>query len=224
MIPFSDNLKNRNGFAYITLILILINTLIFFFELSLSGNSLNQLTTQFALDPGHITLASLISYQFIHGGWLHLIGNMIYLWVFGKSVEDHLGRVWFLIFYLTAGFIGGLAQSLISPNGSAIIGASASIAGILGAYLVWFPYARVKVLLPIFIIWAPVALPSVLVLVLWFGTNLISGYSSISSATPSGEAYIAHIGGFMFGILIAFLFKNFFQTHTDDYYETAIRT
>lgn len=203
MIPLKDNLLFPRRILSFTNLLILLNVIIFFFELTLPENQLNDLIYNYSLSAGHFSLIALISYQFLHGGWLHILGNMLYLWVFGNSVEYRLGNFKFLLFYLASGVVGGLIQMFLGGDGLPIIGASASIAGILGAYLIWYPYAQIKVLLPIFIIFTVVSIPALFILVLWFLTNIFNSYTNIVSSDVSNVAYLGHIGGFLFGIIVA---------------------
>ncbi len=204
MIPLKDTIPTQR-FPYVTVLLILINWVVFLFEVFGDQATTDQFITQYALIPGHLALLNFVSYQFLHGGWLHVAGNMFYLWVFGNNIEDRLGSFPFLLFYLSAGIVGGLTQVLLTHTPIPIIGASAAVAGILGTYLVWYPRSQVKVLLPIIFIWTVVTLPASFVLILWFLTNVLSGYSSLFSAQLGGVAYLGHIGGFLFGVLIAYL-------------------
>ena len=146
--------------------------------------------------------------MFLHGGWLHIGGNMLFLWVFGNNVEDRIGRLWYLLFYLASGIIASLAQLAVAPN-SVIpnLGASGAIAGVLGAYLVMFPRRRVYTLIIFFFITA-VYLPAFVVLGLWFVLQVFSGVGSLGSRvnTGGGVAFFAHIGGFAFGVVLALLF------------------
>ena len=151
---------------------------------------------------------SVFEAMFLHGGWLHIGGNMLFLWVFGNKVEDRIGRLWYLLFYLASGIIASLAQLAVAPN-SVIpnLGASGAIAGVLGAYLVMFPRRRVYTLIIFFFITA-VYLPAFVVLGLWFVLQVFSGVGSLGSRvnTGGGVAFFAHIGGFAFGVVLALLF------------------
>jgi membrane associated rhomboid family serine protease len=150
---------------------------------------------------------TILTALFIHGGWLHIFGNMIFLWVFGDNVEDRLGHFAFLAFYLVAGIVASLVQGLVSPASLVpVLGASGAIAGVLGAYLIFFPRATVRVVIPFFLlILIPIPVPAILMIGLWFLQNLFSGVATISSAAApdQGTAWFAHIGGFVFGMLIA---------------------
>jgi membrane associated rhomboid family serine protease len=158
-------------------------------------------------------LASIVTSVFIHAGWLHILGNMIFLWVFGDNVEDRFGHVAYLGFYLASGIVASLAQASIDPSSVVpVVGASGAVAGVLGAYLVWFPKATISVVIPFFVlIFIPLPVPAIVMIGLWFLQNLLAGYATIGSAgTPdAGVAFFAHIGGFIFGFaLVLLLFRN----------------
>jgi membrane associated rhomboid family serine protease len=152
-------------------------------------------------------LLSIVTALFIHGGWLHILGNMLFLWVFGDNIEDRLGHLPFLLFYLVAGIVASIVQGLVAPSSlTPVLGASGAVAGVLGAYLLFFPRATVRVVIPFFIlILVPIPVPAALMIGLWFFQNLFSGFASVSQAvTPDqGTAWFAHIGGFAFGLLVA---------------------
>lgn len=232
-IPLNDHIRRRT-FWFSTLALIAVNTAIFVYELSL-GPALNRFIFAYGLIParyttpqGAIILTNLIVFlipvftsMFIHAGWLHLIGNMLFLFVFGRSVEDRFGHGGFLLMYFISGF-GAAATDIMFNVGSHIptIGASGAIAGILGAYMISFPTARITTLIPLFIIFWTVQLPALLVLLYWFLIQFIAGFQflAIESATKGGVAWWAHVGGFILGILLAFAFpkkhRRFVQTRT----------
>jgi membrane associated rhomboid family serine protease len=154
---------------------------------------------------GKSVIASLFTSMFLHGGFLHIAGNMLYMWVFGNNVEDRMGPVVFLIFYLTAGVVAAYAQALPNPDSTTpLVGASGAIAGALGAYLVMFPSARVLTLVPIFFFLQLIELPAVFVLGFWFVLQAFQGVGSVQADT--GVAWFAHVGGFVFGALVALLF------------------
>lgn len=153
---------------------------------------------------------SILTSMFIHAGWLHILGNMLFLWVFGDNVEDRLGHLRYLFFYLVSGFVAALTQAFIDPASTVpVVGASGAIAGVLGAYLVFFPKATVRVVIPFFIlIFIPIPVPAILMIGLWFLQNLFSGVVSVTdtTATGGGVAFFAHVGGFLFGALVVLLF------------------
>lgn len=201
MIPYADNVARRLNQTPAVIILVILNAVVFIYELmQISIGRVDFL--QFALSSQSYYY-TILSYQFLHGGWVHLIGNMLYLYVFGRTVEDYIGSIRFILLFLVSGVIGGLAQVLLFDTTAPIIGASASIAGIMGAYAVWFNRAQVKAILPIFIFWTTITLPVLLTLGLWLLTNLFNGYASIIGRDSANVAYFSHIAGFIFGLLIA---------------------
>ncbi|MBI4456504.1 MAG: rhomboid family intramembrane serine protease [Acidobacteria bacterium] len=218
MIPFRDNIPSRS-FPFATLFLIGVNCATFLYELSL-GRRLTLLILQFGVIPARFQLTpslqmiskngvDLFTSMFLHGGWIHLLGNMWFLWIFGDNVEDLMGHFRFLVFYLSSGVVGGLVHiffNLESPLPS--IGASGAVAGVLGAYLVSYPFARVLTLVPLFLFWPIVELPAMLVLGSWFLIQLLNGTVSLDPTMGSSDqvAYWAHVGGFLSGItLLGFL-------------------
>jgi rhomboid family protein len=216
-IPINDHI-HRQTFWAATLFLILACTAVFLFELSI-GRDLNQLVFYFGIIPARYTvrpglvfghplvfLVPIIASMFLHGGWLHLIGNMLFLFVFGRSVEDRFGHGNFLLIYFLSGFVAAGAH-IVMNAGSVVptIGASGAIAGILGAYLVSFPTARITTIIPLFIIFWAVQLPAVLILGYWFLIQFVAGFQmlNIESATAGGVAWWAHVGGFIAGMILA---------------------
>ncbi len=217
-IPLNDNLR-RHTFWFSTLALIAMNAVVFAFELSL-GPSINRFILTFGLIParystvhGAIIITNPVDFlvpaftsMFIHGGWLHLIGNMLFLFVFGRSVEDRFGHGQFLLLYFLSG-LGAAITSIFFSMGSRVptIGASGAIAGVLGAYLVSFPTARITTLIPLFLFFWTVRIPALLMLVYWFAIQFVMGYQmlAIESATGEGVAWWAHVGGFILGMLVA---------------------
>ena len=155
-------------------------------------------------------LISIITALFLHGGWLHIVGNLLFLWVFGDNVEDRLGHFGYLLFYIAAGIVASLVQIAVNPDSvTPIIGASGAVAGVLGAYLVLYPRATVRAIIPFFIlIFIPLPIPAWVMIGLWFLQNLVSGYASIADAASpdAGVAWFAHIGGFVFGAILVWLF------------------
>ncbi len=155
-------------------------------------------------------LVSIVTAMFIHGGWLHIIGNMLFLWVFGDNVEDRMGHLGYLVFFLAAGAVASLLQGIMEPASVVpVLGASGAVAGVLGAYIVWYPNATVNVVIPFFIlIFIPIPIPAFIMIGLWFLQNLLSGYATITEAAGAsqGVAWFAHIGGFLFGALLVALF------------------
>ncbi|MBI2767471.1 MAG: rhomboid family intramembrane serine protease [Chloroflexi bacterium] len=154
-------------------------------------------------------LLTIVTAIFLHAGWLHILGNMLFLWVFGDNVEDRMGHFGYLLFYLVAGVVAGLTQAFINPDSvTPVVGASGAIAGVLGAYIIWFPRATVRVIIPFFIlIFIPLPVPAVVMIGLWFLQNLLSGVATLGNvnAPDAGVAFFAHIGGFVFGAALVLL-------------------
>jgi membrane associated rhomboid family serine protease len=210
VFPIGDDNTGRQLTPVVTPILIGINVLVFFLELAGGDRFILNwafIPANFAANPG-ANIITILTAMFMHGGWLHLLGNMLFLWIFGDNVEDRLGRAKYLIFYLLAGIAGTLAQFALMPHSTVPnVGASGAIAGVLGAYILMFPRQRVDVLLGR----AVVAMPALLVIGAWIAIQLVSGVGTIAytdeSANLGGVAYMAHIGGFAAGFLMAFLLR-----------------
>ena len=161
-------------------------------------------------DPaGLLELAqSILTSMFLHGGWVHVVGNLLYLRVFGDNVEDRFGSMQFAAFYVLAGVAGALGQYAADPTSSVpMIGASGAIAGVLGAYIVLFPTARIVTLFPVFIFLTFIEIPAVLFLGIWAAQQLLNGYLSLGPAAPTQVAWFAHLGGFAFGLSVGLLYQ-----------------
>ncbi|HYK05817.1 MAG TPA: rhomboid family intramembrane serine protease [Thermoanaerobaculia bacterium] len=219
MIPLRDD-NPRRTFPFVTYILVGVNVLAFLWELSL-GQSLQDALFQIAFIPARFWLPgnwvpdvlTIIISMFLHGGLLHIGSNMLYLWIFGDNIEDRLGHGKYLVFYLACGFLATYAHAFFSP-GSRIpaIGASGAIAGVLGAYLVLYPHARVLTIIPIIIFITIREIPAIFVLGIWFVLQLFSGVGSLGvtdAQDMGGVAYFAHIGGFVAGMVLIVLFGGF---------------
>jgi membrane associated rhomboid family serine protease len=214
MIPLRDENPSLRP-PVVTRVLIALNVIAFVYELML-GPGLRGLFLSWGLVPARITaalagegnlvpaLATALTSTFLHAGWLHLIGNMWYLWIFGDNVEDQLGHVRYLLFYIVAGLASGVLHVAFN-RGSTIptVGASGAIAGVLGAYLTLFPRARVITLVPLIVFFQVMSLPAVVVLGLWFVFQFFSGALALAytSGSTGGTAWWGHIGGFAFGVL-----------------------
>ncbi len=216
MIPLRDN-NPRRTVPVVTYTLIVLNVLAFFWQLSL-GPNLERALFQIAFIPARywipgnwvFDLYTIVVSMFLHGSLMHIGSNMLYLFIFGDNIEDRLGKTRYLIFYLLCGFLATLAHAVFSP-GSRIpaIGASGAIAGVLGAYLILFPHARVMTLLPIFVFITVRELPAIVILGLWFVLQLFSGVGSLGvrdAQDMGGVAYFAHIGGFVAGMALIAIF------------------
>ena len=217
MIPIGDNIPTER-FPFVTISLIVVNLVVFVYELGLGSElaaffAANGVVPQnvgieaFTADPRGLS-GRFVSSLFIHGGWLHLGGNMLYLWIFGDNVEDRLGPLKFLAFYLASGFLATGAHILSAPESSeAIVGASGAIAGVLGAYLVMFPGARIFILIPLLIFFPVISIPAVFALGFWFLEQVVSGTGALGDSTASvNVAWWAHIGGFLAGMVIVRFF------------------
>lgn len=215
MIPLKD-MTPRQSFPVMTLVLIGINIAVFIHQITLPGPAGDAFIRTYGLVPSHISLAlaghhytlaqALIPFftcMFLHGGWLHIIGNMWFLWIFGANVEDRMGPLPYLFFYLLCGIGSGVSEVAFSW-GSHIpsIGASGAISGVLGAYIVLFPKSRILTLVPLLIIFFLWKIPAVVFIGLWFLMQFVSGVASIGSAENGGIAWWAHVGGFLLGLLL----------------------
>jgi membrane associated rhomboid family serine protease len=207
MFPIGDDNSSRRTFPLVTYILIALNVLFFFVELS-GGDAFIEkwafVPARFLVNPG-VDFLTIFTAMFMHAGWLHLGGNMLYLWIFGDNVEDRFGHLKFTIFYLLCGLAATFAQLAFSTGSNVPnLGASGAIAGVLGAYILLFPQARVNVLMGRGLI----PMPALVVIGLWISLQFFSGVGSIANtADTGGVAYMAHIGGFIAGIVLTFLFR-----------------
>jgi membrane associated rhomboid family serine protease len=212
MIPLKDNVPTRT-FPIITIAIVLVNIIIFVWSRTLSSGSEADFVYKYALVPKELLVSfssrpdllpynvlTIFSSMFLHGGILHVGGNMLYLWIFGNNVEDVLGHGRFVIFYLCSGLVAALVQCSFDPGSSVpMIGASGAVSGILGAYLLLFPTARVKTLIFIFIFITTVEIPAMLLLTAWFLVQILF-------SRGQGVAWFAHIGGFIFGLVTIKIF------------------
>jgi membrane associated rhomboid family serine protease len=210
MIPIRDNAP-ISSIPFITYLLIVVNAAVFIWMLALPENLLDNFILRFALIPSEIVsginLYSLFTSMFLHGSIAHIIGNMLFLHIFGDNTEDRLGHINYLIFYLMSGLAGALLQILINPLSSIPnLGASGAIAGLLGCYLVLFPNHKVDILIPIGGLLRTTPIPSSMMLLYWIVFQLFAGFGSLGA--EGGVAYFAHIGGFLFGILVGLFAKN----------------
>ncbi len=206
MIPLYDTLHSRR-FPLVNWLLIAVNVLVFLYELSLSPAGLDRLTRTWGLVPAQLLARpaalwiTILTSMFLHGGWFHIISNMWVLFIFGDNVEDRLGGFRYLIFYLLSGVAAAVLQALILPTSRVpTIGASGAIAGVLGAYLVLYPRAKVASLVPILFIFTIIEIPAFLFLLFWFVSQLFSGWLTLQGTAGAGVAWWAHVGGFLFGM------------------------
>ena len=216
MLPLSDRNPSRTT-PVVNDLLIAANILVFFWELSLGPDIERDLflvgfvPERFWLAPFYpVNLIRILISMFLHGGWLHLGGNMLYLWIFGDNIEDRLGKARYTTFYLVAGIVAGAFHYLTSPSSRLpTVGASGAIAGVLGAYILLFPKAQVTTLIPIFVFVMIREIPAIIVLGLWFVLQLFVGVASVGvpdAQNAGGVAYFAHIGGFVAGALLVNVF------------------
>jgi len=220
MIPIRDD-QPRFSTPYVTYFLVALNTLVFLIELSVgmqSQHALNAFVYQFGVVPAHVTAAlggsprlsladafvPILTSMFLHGSWLHIIGNMWVLWIFGDNIEDYLGHFPYLIFYLVTGFVASVTHILLNlQSNMPTVGASGAIAGVMGAYFVLYPRSRVLTIVPLIIFFTFWWLPAWIVLGYWFVIQLLSGTTiAVSSSSGGGIAFWAHVGGFVAGIIL----------------------
>jgi membrane associated rhomboid family serine protease len=207
MIPLRST-ERIYSTAVVTASLIAINTLIFLYQATLSPYALNTLVTQWGIVPDQMRglgLLTLFTSMFLHGGWMHLIGNMLFLWVFGRNVEDLIGGAKFAAFYILCGLAAGVVHVAVNAySRQPTIGASGAIAGVMGAYLIKFPRSRIVTLIFIFFFVTTAEIPAAFILLYWFAIQFLSGFGSLASNdyTGGGIAYFAHIGGFIAGMLL----------------------
>jgi membrane associated rhomboid family serine protease len=208
MIPLRST-ERTYAPAIVTGILIAINTAILLYEETLTRAGMERFVMQWGIVPDRLSLTSLFTSMFLHAGWLHLAGNMLYLWVFGRNVEDLIGSARFLMFYLLCGLSAAVVHVIFNAfSPTPTIGASGAIAGVMGAYLVKFPRARIITLVIFIVFFTTLEVPAAFLLLFWFAIQFFSGFGSIGSAdyTGGGTAWFAHIGGFVAGMLLIRLF------------------
>jgi membrane associated rhomboid family serine protease len=227
VIPLRDDVPSRTVPA-VTFALVGLNVLVFFYQLSLqlapepgAHRAAEEFVREFGVTPcrlmGHCRVPegaphpvlTIFTSMFLHGGLLHLAGNMLYLWIFGNNVEDTLGHVRFVVLYLVSGLAAAVAQTLIAPASAIpMVGASGAVSGVLGAYLLLFPYATVLTLVTFGFFWRFIHLPALVVLGLWIVFQFLSGYLSLGAAgAEGGVAFFAHIGGFLVGMALLFVLR-----------------
>lgn len=207
MIPLRALLARQSA-PVMTLLIIGLNVFFFLDEMARAPYFREQFIEQYALIPDQLHLSTFVTSMFLHGGWLHLIGNMWFLWVFGSHIEDAMGPAKFAIFYLISG-IASAAVQFFTNLGSPVptIGASGAIAGVMGAFLILYPRVRVVTLIFIIVFVTTVDIPAAFMLLYWFAIQLLSGLTSVSTVTNAqGIAWFAHVGGFLAGILLVRVF------------------
>jgi len=235
MIPIKDIIPRRQT-PFITYLLIAVNTFIFFIEVSLPPDVLNSVFYIFGLVPARYTHPAwayfvglhidnywpFLTNIFLHGSWFHLISNMWALWIFGDNVEDRMGHIKYLIFYILCGVFASLTHFIFNANSTIpAIGASGAISGVMGAYMIMFPTSRIITLIPIFFIPYFIEIPAIIYIGFWFISQFISGtFSIFVGQNAGGIAWWAHIGGFIFGVIMHRFFKNAYsrECYPDEYY------
>ena len=210
MIPLRDVIPSRTT-PFVTVLLIVVNVAVFLFELSL-GDSVDAFVFDFGLVPASFSVLTLFTSMFLHGGFLHVGGNMLYLWIFGDNVEDRVGHGRFLLFYLLCGTAAAVAQTFMQPDSRVpMVGASGAVAGVMGAYFVLYPHSKIVTLLPIFIFIQLIEVPAIIFLGIWFLMQFVSGVGSIGAAAEGrmagGIAFWAHVAGFVAGVLGVLVFR-----------------
>jgi len=192
----------------VTIALIVVNVLVYLHEFWLSlvdPYALNRFMDLYSLRPAYFNIENVFTAMFVHAGWLHVLGNMLFLWVFGDNVEDILGHGKFLLLYLACGFAAAMAQVAMDPSSRVpMVGASGAIAGVMGAYLLKFPRSRVVMLFFLLFIFT-FDVPAWLMLVYWFALQIFGGFGSITEASQGGTAFFAHVGGFVTGMVLIHL-------------------
>ncbi|HYE76231.1 MAG TPA: rhomboid family intramembrane serine protease [Blastocatellia bacterium] len=240
LFPLGDDNSMRRSVPVVTWTLIAINILVFLYQLSSDAFTYGYSVVPFEIVNGKDLVSpavinqrgqmieapnfpgptpiylTLFSAMFMHGDWLHIGGNMLYLWIFGDNVEDNMGRVKFIIFYLLCGLLASATHIFFDPNSTVpSLGASGAIAGVLGAYLVLYPHGQVRVLVPLGFFSQITYLPALIVIGLWGLLQFIGGFGSIGGKSQGGVAYMAHVGGFVAGLALVFLFRDYNRLRED---------
>ena len=209
MIPLRDIIPSRTT-PVVTIALIVVNVLVFLYELAL-GRGVDAFTLYWGLVPAAFSWVTVLTSMFLHGGFLHVAGNMLYLWIFGDNVEDRMGHGRFLVFYLLCGVAAALAQTITAPDSLVpMVGASGAIAGVMGAYFVLYPKSRIVTLVPLFFFFQIIEVPAILFLGIWFLMQFVSGLGSIvtvAARSTGGIAFWAHVAGFVAGISGVVVFR-----------------
>ena len=207
MFPLRDTQPSYSK-PVVTVVLIVINILVFLFEFSLDPYSENALIFTYGLVPDQFHWANVFTSMFLHGGWMHVLGNMWFLWIFGDNIEDILGHGKFLLFYLLCGVAAAMTQVFFSFDSRVpMVGASGAIAGVMGAYMVKFPQSRIHTLI-FYIFITTIEVPAWVMLIYWFAIQFFSGLGSLAAPTAQGgTAFFAHVGGFVAGIALIFLMR-----------------
>lgn len=211
MIPLRDVIPSRTT-PYVTIALIAVNALVYLYEMTLGETALEEFILYFGLVPAAFSWVAMLTSMFLHGGLLHVGGNMLFLWIFGDNVEDRMGHGRFVVFYVLCGAAAALAQTAMSPDSVVpMVGASGAVAGVMGAYFVLYPHSRIVTLIPLFVFFHVMEVPALVFLGLWFVLQFVSGVGSIAAATggepAGGIAFWAHVAGFVAGVSGVLVFR-----------------
>jgi membrane associated rhomboid family serine protease len=210
VIPLGDESRRPRNFPAVTTVIIIVNALVFVLEL-MGGEAFVVRWSEVpaTIVAGHSWI-TILTAMFMHAGWMHIIGNMVFLWAFGPGIEDAMGRLRFLVFYLLSGLAASLAQIAGMPHSNVPnLGASGAIAGVMGAFLITYPRDKIRTLL-LFIWWVRVTfIPAALLIGLWFVIQLFNQVGAVAAVETGGVAYAAHIGGFIFGVVTGRMFEGF---------------
>ena len=205
MFPIRDTQPSYSR-PVVTTLIIALNVAVFLYEITLDPFSQHHFEQAYALVPARFHFLSIVTSMFLHGGWMHIIGNMWFLWIFGDNVEDFLGHTKYVVFYLVCGIAAAMTQVFFSTGSRVpIVGASGAIAGVMGAYLIKFPHSRIVTLVFILFFVTTIEVPAVLMLLYWFFIQLVSGVSTMGYSQLSrqgGVAFFAHVGGFVAGMIL----------------------
>jgi membrane associated rhomboid family serine protease len=210
MFPVSDVIPSRTA-PVVTVGLIIVNALVFLYQLALPDVGLEQFVGAYAVVPAWFWWPSLFTSQFLHSGWMHILWNMVYLWIFGDNVEDRLGHFQYLLFYLGTGAVAAVLQILFNPFSAVpMLGASGAIAAVMGAYFVLYPQSRVLTAIFLIFFFDLVEIPAIFFLGIWFLLQLINGIGSlgVANAAGGGTAFWAHIGGFAVGASVGAVLRS----------------
>ena len=208
MIPLRDVIPSRST-PVVTMALLAVNVVVFLYQWSLGERAGTAFVFEWGVIPADFTILTMFSSMFLHGGFLHAGGNMLYLWIFGDNVEDRLGKGRFLFFYLLCGAAAAIGQILINPDSRIpMVGASGAVAGVMGAYFVMYPQSRIVTLVPFFL-FQIIEVPAVFFLGIWFLMQFLSGVGSIAQveAGTGGVAFWAHVAGFAVGVIGGLLLR-----------------
>jgi membrane associated rhomboid family serine protease len=208
MIPLSDASRRPLHLPFVTMLIILVNGLVFLLELVAGDAFINQ----WSLVPAQVmtghNLVTVLTSMFMHAGWLHILGNMLFLWVFGPEIEDVMGPLRYLVFYLLGGLAATLAQAAIDPSSTIPnLGASGAIAAVMGAFLITYPRDQIRTVLIIWFFVRVTLVPAVVLVGIWFLTQVFSEVGAVTAMDTGGVAYMAHVGGFLFGAVLGRFFE-----------------